>query len=58
VGLALELVDEPSSFSAMTLLVGSSNPSNRLRNDLQCVEWGVKPYYTTPSRHLLVFLLH
>jgi len=30
----------------------------RLRNDLKCVEWDVKPYYThTPSvpRHALTF---
>jgi len=26
VGLALDVVDEPSSFSAMTLLVGSCDP--------------------------------
>ena len=30
----------------MTLLVGSSDPQNRLRNDLYCVEWDVKLYYT------------
>ena len=30
----------------MTLLVGSCDPWNRLRNDLLCVEWDVKLYYT------------
>jgi len=32
----------------MTLLVGSSDPQNRPQNDLYCVEWDVKPYYTVP----------
>jgi len=43
----------PSSFSAMTLLAGSSDPTNRPRNDLQCVEWDVKPCYTTPYKYPL-----
>jgi len=50
-GLALDLVEQPLSFSAVTLLVGSSDSQNRPQNDLQCVEWDVKTllYHIIPD---------
>ena len=43
-GFKPDLDDQLVSFSALTLLVWSSDLYKRPQNDLLCVEWEVKPY--------------
>jgi len=53
VGFKPYLKDQLVSFSALTLLVWSKSRKNRLRNDLQCVEWDA----TTTASMIRVYLM-